>query len=331
LFGLASYAVYLALKRKFEVVDLVTFIVFFGVFAPLAMLVKYRVTRFARRIPFLLAILATFLAIECAALVAFAISVWLSSAVDVLASPFAAATFNRITQRLTFDDPNLTLGLWLISLVILAMIVIAQISQKLGKGVLWNWIIGRYHRPRLENRIFMLLDLKGSTPLAESLGDLRFSELIMESFRDIGEAVEDCEGEISHYVGDEIVISWPEKIGLRDRNCLRCFYLSLDKISSRQAFYKNCFQTVPKFRAAIHGGSVVVTQVGYIKSEIVFHGDVLNTAARMEQLAKELGVDLLISQTVLSRLDGINETPKPLGTHRFKGKEQEVEVYTLST
>jgi adenylate cyclase len=38
---------------------------------------------------------------------------------------------------------------------------------------------------------------------------------------------------------------------------------------------------VPEFKGALHGGNVVVSEVGKYKSEIAYHGDVLNTTSRM--------------------------------------------------
>jgi hypothetical protein len=46
------------------------------------------------------------------------------------------------------------------------------VSRKLGPGVFLNWLFGYYQRPRTETRVFMFLDMRDSTKLAESLGDL---------------------------------------------------------------------------------------------------------------------------------------------------------------
>jgi adenylate cyclase len=70
--------------------------------------------------------------------------------------------------------------------------------------------------------------------------------------------------------------------------------------------------------------------VGQIKSEIVYHGDVLNTTARITSLCSEVGEDLLISAELAAGLemaDGIEATP--LGEYRLKGKSQEVGVVAV--
>lgn len=68
--------------------------------------------------------------------------------------------------------------------VILALFIL-QVSEKLGQGVLVNYLLGKYHRPREEVRIFMFLDLKSSTTIAERLGHIRYSQLIQDCFYDL--------------------------------------------------------------------------------------------------------------------------------------------------
>lgn len=48
----------------------------------------------------------------------------------------------------------------------------------LGQNVLLNCITGHYHRPRPEQRVFLFIDIEGSTTLAERLGDLAFHRLV---------------------------------------------------------------------------------------------------------------------------------------------------------
>lgn len=44
--------------------------------------------------------------------------------------------------------------------------------------MLLNCITGHYHRPRPEQRVFLFIDIEGSTNLAERLGDLAFHRLV---------------------------------------------------------------------------------------------------------------------------------------------------------
>ena len=61
------------------------------------------------------------------------------------------------------------------TLVIYGLLVFfLQINHLLGEGILWKFIRGKYHKPREEERIFMFLDMKSSTTIAEQLGHVRF-------------------------------------------------------------------------------------------------------------------------------------------------------------
>lgn len=205
-----------------------------------------------------------------------------------------------------------------------------NLSSKLGPGVLTNWMLGRYHRPREEQRVFMFLDMRDSTKLGEELGDLKFSALIQQFFADISEPILKSKGEVSHYIGDEVVLTW--KIHRKiDRNAsLKCFFNIKDAIAAKAESYLSKFGTVPGFKAGVHIGTVVATQVGEIKSEIVYHGDVLNTTARTQSMCNALDSELLITKSMKDFLD-----PDPTltlsckGHHEMKGKELAVELWTV--
>jgi adenylate cyclase len=205
-----------------------------------------------------------------------------------------------------------------------------QINRKLGPGVAWNWITGKYHTPKEEERIFMFLDLKNSTTLAEKLGNIRFSKLCQDFFHDLTQPVLETKGEVSHYIGDEAVLTWKPKRGLDHANCLRCFELMEQAIANRADYYTKAYGVVPEFKAGVHIGLVVAAEVGEMKSEIVYHGDVLNTTARITGLCAELDSDLLIS----GDLNALLMLPEQLSAHSFgpmllKGKEHEVEIVAV--
>jgi hypothetical protein len=57
------------------------------------------------------------------------------------------------------------------SFVVTAVFIfVLQISRIVGGRTLRDWVLGRYHRPREEERFFLFVDLAGSTALAERIG-----------------------------------------------------------------------------------------------------------------------------------------------------------------
>ncbi|HSR16624.1 MAG TPA: hypothetical protein VLM39_00910, partial [Ignavibacteriaceae bacterium] len=72
-------------------------------------------------------------------------------------------------------------------------------------------------------------------------------------------------------------------------------------------------------------------EVGDVKKEIVFHGDVLNTAARIQAQCNVLNQDLLISDTALEKINHSGKYyAKSLGIFKLRGKENEVELFAVS-
>ena len=111
-----------------------------------------------------------------------------------------------------------------------------QVNRKFGPGVLMDLIRGKYHRPHEEGRIFMFLDLKGSTTTAEKLGHNTYSQLIRSCFYDLTDIVLTHNAHIYQYVGDEVVLSWKESEGLSGLNCFKLF-LAFDEHLENQGKY----------------------------------------------------------------------------------------------
>ncbi|CAN5730658.1 adenylate/guanylate cyclase domain-containing protein [soil metagenome] len=208
-------------------------------------------------------------------------------------------------------------------LVAFAISSVIAISKKLGPGVLMRWITGRYHTPRAEERVFMFLDIRDSTTLAETLGDLRFSSLVRDFMADLSEPVIQTRAEVSHYIGDDAVLVWIPERAFQNDACIRLFSLLRERLEERAPHYTAAYGAVPSFKAGIHMGTAIVTEVGEIKSEIVYHGDTLNTTARIQGLCNELGYDLLVSETVAERL---GEKGQEVGRHALKGKAEPVSL-----
>jgi adenylate cyclase len=206
-----------------------------------------------------------------------------------------------------------------------------QISQKFGQGVLIHFLIGKYHQPKEEVRIFMFLDLTSSTTYAEQLGHLKYSQLIQDCFFDLTDVVVNRNAEVYQYVGDEVVLTWEQKDGVKNNNCLNVFFDYDRVIQERSEYYKGKYNVVPEFKAGANVGSVTVAEVGEIKKDLAYHGDALNTAARIRSLCNEAKKRLLVSEALTGILSGIDEAflIEPIGASHLKGKEGVVNLVSV--
>ena len=208
----------------------------------------------------------------------------------------------------------------------------AAISENLGHSVLINFFTGKYHRPKQEERIFMFLDMKSSTTIAEELGHVRYFKFLQRYYDDMGDAIIEYQGEVYQYVGDEIVLTWPKKIGINHYNCLRCFFAMKQALLGKAINYETEFGFIPDFKAGMHIGSVTTGEIGTLKKEIVFTGDVLNTAARIQYLCNETGNHLLVTEEMIDKLQlGTELANHNLGEFNLKGKTKNIVIYGFNT
>ncbi len=208
--------------------------------------------------------------------------------------------------------------------------LLLQVNSKFGHRTFWNILRGKYQTPRQENRIFMFLDLNGSTGMAERLGDATYHALLKDFFSDITDPILENKGNIYQYVGDEVVIAWDDADGLDSAHCIRCFFDIKEGIQKRRTYYLKRYGLLPSFKAGIHAGKVVAGEVGIVKRDITYSGDVLNTTSRILGKCSELQEEVIISDAVISRLRiPENITSKMLGSIRLRGKQQEVLIYAL--
>jgi adenylate cyclase len=166
------------------------------------------------------------------------------------------------------------------SFIVAGTQLLLQVNSKFGQSNFWNIIRGKYNRPKEEKRIFMFLDLNSSTSIAERLGDEKYHSLLKDFFSDITTPILENKGSIYQYVGDEVVIAWNYEDGIENLHCVKCFFDMKLYIQKRKEKYTQQYGLVPLFKAGIHCGKVIAGEVGIIKRDITYSGNVLNTNSR---------------------------------------------------
>ncbi|NQU85362.1 MAG: adenylate/guanylate cyclase domain-containing protein [Mariniphaga sp.] len=212
----------------------------------------------------------------------------------------------------------------------ISALFILQVNDKFGQGILFNFMLGKYHRPKEENQIFMFMDLKSSTTYAEQLGHIKYSLFIQDCFYDISELITKYNAKIYQYVGDEIVLTWNFSDGFKDGNCINIFIAFDRLLNRRREYYLGKYGVIPEFKAGLNMGKVSVAEVGVIKKELAYHGDALNTASRIQDKCSELQKRILISGSMKNQLEKLSSFSYTfLGNIMLKGKTETVDIYEV--
>ncbi|MEQ9569385.1 MAG: adenylate/guanylate cyclase domain-containing protein [Longimicrobiales bacterium] len=215
---------------------------------------------------------------------------------------------------------------------LVASLFYAEIAEHMGPQVLANFLTGRYHAPKEERRVFLFSDMKASTTIAERLGHARYFELLRAYYDAPADAVVDHGGEVYQYVGDEIIVSWPEAAGVRDDACVRCVLRMKRDLGDRAPEFRARFGVAPDFKAGLQTGAATTGEIGALKKNIVFTGDVLNQTARIQGLSGAYEADVLVGGELRARLgDGDGWTFRSLGPHELRGRDRQVEVFAVET
>jgi len=206
----------------------------------------------------------------------------------------------------------------------------SELNLIIGRGRILNYLSGKYYKPIEDERILMFLDISSSTTIAEKIGHLKYSAFIKDFIYELHNAILLTEAEIIQYVGDELLLMWDMKKGIRNNNCVRLFFLAEEQIVRKKQDFIDKYGVYPQFKAGVHFGKMIIMEVGSLKKEIAHYGDSMNTAARIRSTCNEVQKELLISEVLLKKLNLSDEYDvEHLGPFVLKGKEEKVELAAI--
>jgi adenylate cyclase len=229
------------------------------------------------------------------------------------------------------DVTLLPMDVFLYALAISAVVVfVLRVRELLGRDIFFSLLTSRYRNPVPEERVFLFIDLAGSTAYAEKHGDLRAQQYLGSLFSAYAPHVRRHRGAIDDYIGDAAIVTWPLERGLKDARCVRCVFDIVGDIEKNSEFWLKTYGQVPRVRAALHGGTIITAEIGVDHHKITYFGDTVNTTARLEALCKTLERPVLISTDLADQLvlpDAI--VAEELGDHAVKGRGQALGVVAL--
>lgn len=240
-------------------------------------------------------------------------------------SHFTESFFDRVFFTRPFVVFIIDLGvLTFISIIVL------EVTDKYGPGGFWSVLRGEYNKPRIENRIFIFLDINDATTIAEKLGHEKYFLLLKDFFADITNPVLANGGEIYQYVGDEVVLSWPTS-SVNKIYCLKFIRHAFYILKRNEKKYLARYDVAPDFKAGIHSGEITAGFIGIIKKDLVYSGDTLNTAARIRSMCHTLNESFVLSGSFMEDFPApFSYHIKEIGQIALRGRAEKETLYSLT-
>jgi adenylate cyclase len=184
-------------------------------------------------------------------------------------------------------------------------------------------------------------DLVGYSSLSEKMAPAEVVTMLNTYFALMGEIIEHHHGCVIEFVGDSMfcVFGAPNALRNHAELAVQCALAMNEKLAAVHSEWEHVEPKLwygqgsvrLRMRIGIHSGVVIAGNVGNAsRTKYSIIGDTVNVAARVEQLNKDLGTEMLITEETLYRLpDAQRRTAQARGEHKVHGRDRGVVVYSL--
>jgi adenylate cyclase len=198
----------------------------------------------------------------------------------------------------------------------------ADIFKTIGFRWYEKIVLGSSHKTQLQ---VMFLDILGFTSISEQISPERALLLLNIYFDGIGELIYKHGWYIDKFLGDGIMIIFEQE---NSDNSLSCAIEIQDFI---KRFQISSIGKKINIGIGINAWEVIVGTIGTKRRmDATVIGDTVNTASRLEGLTRKYEKNIILSQSVVERL----ENPKRFSLHEIdtvalKGREQSTKIFSL--
>jgi adenylate cyclase len=170
--------------------------------------------------------------------------------------------------------------------------------------------------------VSMFVDMRGSTRLAENRLPFDTVFVVNRFLGAVSQAVIECGGQPNQFLGDGQL----SLFGLASnrqtacRQALKAAGRISVHVEELNQFLKNDLREPIRFGIGIHGGEVIVGDIGY-RDHMVFTalGDAVNVAARLQDMTKNLGCEAVVSDEVRATA-GLSDDALPRQQVEIRGR-----------
>jgi adenylate cyclase len=179
----------------------------------------------------------------------------------------------------------------------------------------------------------LFADLRAFTRLAERKLPYDLVFLLNRYFAEMGHAIEEAGGHIDKFIGDGIMALFGLDRGV-EAGCREALMAARAMSERLLQLNKALAHDLPeplRIGIGIHMGPAIVGEMGYGRAvSLTAIGDAVNTASRVEGLAREYSCELVVSETVLTRA-GVELGDAPAHEIEIRGRVERLKVRVVET
>jgi adenylate cyclase len=180
--------------------------------------------------------------------------------------------------------------------------------------------------------VSLFVDMRGSTQLAEKRLPFDTVFVVNRFLAAVSQAVIECGGQPNQFVGDGMLALFGLTTTAQTacRQALQAAAKMAVNIEELNQFLSHDLREPIRFGIGIHGGEVIVGDIGY-RDHMVFTalGDPVNVAARLQDMTKSLGCEAIVSDEVCSSA-GLAAADLPQQEVAIRGRAEAMTVSVIA-
>jgi adenylate cyclase len=174
----------------------------------------------------------------------------------------------------------------------------------------------------------LFADIRNFTSIAETRTPQDLKDLINTYFTRMTICIQDRRGTVDKYIGDAIMAFWGAPVRDADhaRRALECGLAMQKALRELDPLFAEKRWPMLRIGVGLNCGTMSVGDMGsHFRRSYTVMGDAVNLASRLEDLTKEYGVGVLVSENIVRAVDGF--VYREVDKVRVKGKQEGVAIF----